>query len=304
MAAISDSHSAMLPGMAAKPTIAIIGAGNLATALALFLHRSGYQVEAILSKPLPQSRKKARQLAKKVGAQVISEVSNALSAKVVWFCVPDAQIAPAARDWSAKLNWKTWKGKMAFHSSGALSSDELALLRRRGAAIASVHPFMTFVRGSQPSLAGVPFAIEGDSAAVRMARRIINDLAGHPLPLRKRDKPAYHAWGTFASPFFVALLVAAEQVAGIAGIKPQAARRRMMPILLQTLANYASLGPAGAFSGPIIRGDADTIRRHLEILRKHPAVLDLYLAMAWEALSHLPTRKKGSLRKILQSAAK
>ncbi|HUO17991.1 MAG TPA: DUF2520 domain-containing protein [Verrucomicrobiae bacterium] len=284
--------------MAAKPTVAIIGAGNLGTALALALRRSGYEIEAILSKPLPQSRKKARELAKRVNARVISAASDDLTAKVVWFSVPDAQIASAARDWSAKLNWK---GKIAFHSSGALSSDVLEILRRRRTAVASVHPFMTFVSGSQPSLAGVPFAIEGDAVAIRMARRIVNDLAGLAFPLRKRDKPAYHAWGTFASPFFVALLMAAEQVAEIAGVQPQTARRRMMPILLQTLANYASRGPAGAFSGPIIRGDSDTIRRHLEILRRQPAVLELYLAMARFAIQFLPVRNRPQLTRVLCS---
>jgi hypothetical protein len=67
--------------------------------------------------------------------------------------------------------------------------------------VGSVHPLMTFVRGSRPSLAGVPFAIEGDQKAVRAARAIVRDLRGRPFTIRKRQKEAYHAWGMFTSPF-------------------------------------------------------------------------------------------------------
>src|SRR5216684_8348937 len=119
------------------------------------------------------------------------------------------QIAAAARELAPAT---AWKGKIAFHSSGALASDELNVLRRRGAAVASVHPMMTFVRGSIPSLKGVPFGVEGDAAAVRVARRVVKDLGGEVFTVRKQNKAAYHAWGAFASPLLVAALVTAEQV--------------------------------------------------------------------------------------------
>ena len=102
------------------------------------------------------------------------------------------------------------------HSSGALTSDELAVLRSQGASVASVHPLMTFVQGSRPSLAGVSFAVEGDSAAVRLARRIVKDVGGKAYSILKKDKAAYHAWGTFASPLLTALLATAEEVAALA----------------------------------------------------------------------------------------
>jgi predicted short-subunit dehydrogenase-like oxidoreductase (DUF2520 family) len=140
-----------------------------------------------------------------------------------------------------------------------------------GAAVASVHPLMTFVRGSQPSLAGVSFAVEGDARAVRLGRRVVEDLGGHAYSIRKKEKAAYHAWGTFASPLFTALLATTEQVAALAGVNRKAAKERMIPILRQTLANYAAFGAAGAFSGPLVRGDVDTVKEHLRVLRGSPA---------------------------------
>ena len=71
-----------------------------------------------------------------------------------------------------------WRGRTVFHSSGALTSDVLAPLRAKGAYVASVHPGMTFVRKSVPTLEGVPFGVEGDPAAVRMAKRLVQDLGG------------------------------------------------------------------------------------------------------------------------------
>jgi predicted short-subunit dehydrogenase-like oxidoreductase (DUF2520 family) len=288
----------MLPRMGAKPGITIVGAGNLANSMAAALTRAGYEIKEVIARSGGGSLRSAQALAKKAGARAAVTPATA-AGSVVWFCVPDAEIARAARAFAGKAAKVDWKGKVALHSSGALSSDELGALRRRGAAVGSVHPLMTFVRGSRPSLAGVPFAIEGDAAAVRVARRIVKDLGGDAYSIRKADKPAYHAWGTFASPLFTALLAAAEDVAAAAGVKRNEARRRMIPILLQTLANYASFGAAGAFSGPIVRGDVETVKRHLRVLRNVPAARDAYSALAKAALIYLPSRKRKKLTKVL-----
>lgn len=281
--------------MSRKPRIAIVGPGNLGTALAISLQRAGFAISALVGRK--SSMRKARALAKQIGSHATSETAK-VDADVIWFCVPDSEIAQAAQSWAISCRGK---GKVALHSSGALSSDELADLRRRGFAVASVHPLMTFVPGSRPALAGVPFAIEGDPAATRLARRIVGDLGGRSYPIRKQDKAAYHAWGTFASPLFTALLAATEQVAAAAGVKRAEIRRRMIPILLQTLANYAQFGAPDAFSGPIIRGDIHTVKKHLRALGGAPAAREVYIALARAALQYLPTKNKRLLRQILDS---
>jgi len=287
----------MLPGMAAKTLVAIVGAGNFGAALAVSLQRVGYPIEAVIARSGGASLKKADRLAKEVGARALVDPA-ALRAHLIWFCVPDAEIARAARALARKIEWK---GRVALHSSGALASDELGALHSRGAAVASVHPLMTFVRGSRHPLAGVPFTLEGDASAVRVARRVIADLGGYAYLIRKREKPAYHAWGTFASPLFTALLATTEQVAELAGVKRKDAKRRMIPILLQTLANYAAFDSGDAFSGPIVRGDVDTVKRHLQVLRSVPAARDVYSALARAALRYLPAKNKNLLKRLLDS---
>lgn len=291
--------SAILPRMRAKPTISIVGAGNLAHALAIALRRTGYKIDEIIARSGGTSLNKARTLARQIAAHASVVSAAAMRSKIVWFCVPDSEIAHAAAALAVRLNWKQ---KIALHSSGALASDELAVLRRQGASVASVHPMMTFVRDSQPSLQSVPFAIEGDVPAVRVAHRIVKDLGAAAYPIRKPDKPAYHAWGTFGSPLVMALLATTERVAEAAGVEPSAARRRMIPILIQTLANYAAFGAPGAFSGPIVRGDVETVKRHLQVLRKEPAAREVYLALGRAALRYLPAKNKTLLKRILDSA--
>jgi predicted short-subunit dehydrogenase-like oxidoreductase (DUF2520 family) len=175
-------------------------------------------------------------------------------------------------------------------------------MQKRGAQVASVHPLMTFVAGSQPSFAGVPFAIEGDAGALRTVKRILLRLGAQAYPIRKQDKAAYHAWGTFASPLLTALLATTEEVARSAGVSIQQARRRMMPILRQTLLNYGSFGAANAFSGPIVRGDVETVERHLRALESSAVARKVYAALAKAALEYLPTKNKGDLQPVIERA--
>ena len=284
----------MLPRMGVKPTVAIVGPGRLGTTLALSLAHAGYKVVEVISRAGSEGRAKA--LAKKVGARTSVVPPGYVRSDLLWLCVPDAEILPVARAIGAR---KSWQGSVALHSSGTLSSDELRALRRCGASVASAHPLMTFVRGSRPSLEGVPWALEGEAAAVRVARRIVGDLGGEASILRKAAKPAYHAWGAFLSPLLVAHLVTAEQVARAAGLSAAAARKKMLPIVRQTIANYAVLGPAGAFSGPLVRGDTEVVRMHLKALKRVRGASAVYLALARAALRQLPVRHRKQLEKIL-----
>lgn len=281
--------------MAARVKIAIVGPGNLGNALAVSLRRGGFTIGAVIGPE--RSIGRTRTLAKQVGTVATSDLAG-VEADVVWFCVPDSEIARAARAFAGA----PWKGRVALHSSGALTSDELNALRGKGAAVASVHPLMTFVRGSRPALAGVPFAIEGDRRAERVAGQIVRQLGGHVYPIRKQDKAAYHAWGTFASPLLTVLLATTERVAGAAAVDRVQARRRMIPILMQTLANYAQFGAGGGFSGPMVRGDVDTVRRHLRVLSRVPDARRVYGALARAALEYLPVKNKNDLRRALESA--
>ncbi len=250
-----------------KPSIAIAGYGNLGRVLAATLKKRGYRVDEIVRR---SSRPR-------------------LTADVVWFCVPDKAIAATAKALAHKTDWK---GKIAVHSSGALPASELRALQRRGASVASAHPLNTFVKKSKLDLAGVPFAIEGDARATRIVTAIARELNRNApvIRIRPEQKPLYHAMGAFASPLLVALLANAEVVGKASGIKdPQ---RSLAKIIQTTLDNYLAHGAAASFSGPLVRGDAATIRKHLAALKNLPRQRAVYRALAESALALLPTPLK------------
>jgi len=283
--------------MAKKKKIAIVGAGKLGSALAESLGAAGYRISEIVSRDTPASRRRARALARRVSARATTIPRPELTAEIVWFCVPDRAIALQAAA-LAKAH-PDWHGKIAVHSSGAHDSGELAALHARGAATASAHPLMTFVPGVRPSLASIGFAVEGQAAALPAVRGLIRALGAQAYPIDARRKVVYHAWGMFASPLVIALLAVTEGVAARSGVGRAKARERMAPILRQTLENYVRHGPAGAFSGPIIRGDAETVRKHLRALKGMPGASEVYRALARAALGSLPVKNRKALIRAL-----
>ncbi len=284
-----------LPGQA--PTISIVGAGNLGSALALTLTAAGYPVKSLAVRKASAGRKHANALAKHTRTRVLTFGKEPLDTDIVWLTVPDDEIAQVALSLSKSQDWKN---KLVFHSSGALTSEELAPLRKLGARVASVHPMMTFVRGAAPEMAGVSFAVEGDAAAVRAARRMVEDLGANAFVIDKRKKVLYHAFGSFASPLVIALLASMEQVAAAAGIRPHDIKPIMTPLLWQTLRNYLKRDAASAFSGPLVRGDVATIKRHLSALKRLPEVRQVYIALARASLQHLPVKNRRLIERELR----
>jgi predicted short-subunit dehydrogenase-like oxidoreductase (DUF2520 family) len=280
-----------------KTTITLIGAGNLAQAIGPALRVAGYTIHAVAGRASAQSRKRAVMLAKKLGAEAVALEDASPDSDIIWICHTDDALANTAK-WLAHK--PGWKNKIVFHSSGALTSNVLAPLKRAGASTASLHPMMTFVPGSKPKMNGVPFAVEGDSLAVAAARRIVKDIGGEIFKIQKKAKPLYHALGSFSSPLLVATLVTAERIGHAAGLTASQTRKVMAPILRQTLKNYLENGAAVAFSGPIKRGDINTVRRHLEELKPVPAASEVYRALVKSALLDLPSAHKAELLQLLQ----
>jgi predicted short-subunit dehydrogenase-like oxidoreductase (DUF2520 family) len=276
--------------------ITLIGAGNLAHALGTSLRKAGYHIDSVAFRPAPSSRKRAAALAKQLGAKPVPLGEVPLRADVVWLCHTDDALADTARALARKPGWK---GKTVLHSSGALPSSVLAAVKREGAHTASVHPMMTFVPGTVPCMKSVPFAVEGDRKAVTVARRIVRDIEADSFTIKESNKTLYHALGSFSSPLVVATLVTAERVGRAAGLTAAQTKKVMEPILRQTFKNYLERGAAAAFSGPIKRGDLETIRRHLRELKRVPAASEVYRALVKSAARDLPAAKKDSLLRIL-----
>lgn len=284
--------------MAATPkSITLIGAGNLASALGPALKAAGYRIDVVAGRSRPESQRRARLLARQLHAKWCSLDQVKPMSDIVWLLHTDDALAETAKGLSRSTGWR---GKVVLHSSGALSSDVLKPLKQAGAHTASLHPMMTFVPGTAPDLSKVPFAVEGDRQAVAAAKQIVRNLGAEAFSIRKSAKVLYHALGSFSSPLVVATLATAERVGRGAGLTLAQTRKVMAAILEQTLNNYLERGPAVAFSGPIKRGDLETVRRHLLELKGIPEAREVYTSLVRSAVRDLPSARKREMLQLLE----
>jgi predicted short-subunit dehydrogenase-like oxidoreductase (DUF2520 family) len=293
----------MLRGMAkSKPSITLVGAGSLAQVLIRLLPAAGYKIDEIVIRPKSEHKTIGAKLAREVGARLTTPKEANWRAGIVWLAVNDGAISAVAKSLAPLADWKS---KIALHSSGALSSDELAPLKRGGANVASAHPMMTFVPGRMPGMSGVAWTLEGDKKATSTVREIVRKLGGLSIAIDRRQKALYHAFGAFLSPLLIVHLETASQLARASRIRRRELAAVMRPIVQQTLLNFfenlSEKGGSGkAFSGPLKRGDVETINRHLGALKGNRAALELYVALVSGALqSGLPIKNGAAIRRAI-----
>jgi predicted short-subunit dehydrogenase-like oxidoreductase (DUF2520 family) len=162
------------------------------------------------------------------------------------------------------------------HLSGSLGLEVLSPHRRR----AALHPLVSIPDAEVGArrLRGAWFAVAGEPRGARdLVEQVVADLGGRSFVVADADRAAYHAAATIASNHLVALLGQVERVAASAGVPLEA----YLDLVRVTLDNVAELGPAGALTGPVARGDWDTVERHRAAL--DPAELAAYDAMVAEA---------------------
>ena len=277
------------------PTIAVIGMGNWGTSLAHALARSGVPLQERVVSP-------GRPRAASASAGVAFDKAR-LTADILWLCVPDAAITRVARQLAQRL--VKGKRQIVVHSSGALTAATLQAAAMAGASIASVHPLMSFPTRTPVSLHGVPFGVEADAATRRRLNAVVRQIGGRPFAIPTAGgaagKALYHAAGMLASPLLVSHLVAAQQVAELAGFSPGEARRLVEPIARATLDNVFRKGAQESFSGPIARGDLPTIRLHLQALQSHPMLGEIYRSLGLYALDVLPAPARKAMLGLLRA---
>jgi predicted short-subunit dehydrogenase-like oxidoreductase (DUF2520 family) len=251
-----DLPTSSAPGRgrdAALPALAVIGAGRVGTAMHRASSAAGLEVR----------------LAGRDDALAACRASQA-----ALLCVPDAEIPAAAAEVAEAVPPLRFVG----HTSGATRLEALAVCADRGAATFSLHPLQTIPDGSA-DLTGASCAIAGSGASAEgLARELAEALEMRPFAVAEERRAAYHAAASIASNFLVAL---EESAAGLlADARVEDARELLAPLVLRTAANWAERG-GDALTGPIARGDTETIARHSEALRElAPELLPLYEVLA------------------------
>ncbi|MEA2390588.1 MAG: hypothetical protein QOK31_697 [Solirubrobacteraceae bacterium] len=231
------------PTTPSHPQCAVVGAGRLGLALAGALRAADVPTDG------PAGR----------GA-------DGSGADIVLLCVPDGEIAAAARA------LRPAPGVLIGHCSGATGLGPLS-----GYEAFSLHPLMT-VTAQGASFTGVGCAVDGTTPrALAAAESLARRLGMRPVRIAEDDRVAYHAAASIASNFLVALEAAAERLLASAG----GDRDLLAPLVRATVENWARLGPERALTGPIARGDELTVARQREaVAERAPDLLPLFDALA------------------------
>jgi predicted short-subunit dehydrogenase-like oxidoreductase (DUF2520 family) len=310
--------------VAKGPSVSIIGAGRLGTAMGRALKAKSYEIEVVVTRRLSAARQAARTFGP--GTMALSALQMArLTASqhdrlnrctLVLIATPDDIIAPIAEQLAVIFKSKPARSphhksvsalrRIALHTSGALSSGVLKPLRTAGFAAGSVHPLVSISdsRSGSQLLAGAFFSVEGDPAAVRVARSLVRDLGGQSFTINSRRKALYHAAAVTAAPNMTALFDIALEMLGRCGLSPRRARQVLLPLVESTLANLATQDPARALTGTFKRGDVSTVQKHLAALKSAhlPQALAAYVLLGQRSLSLARRRnpKRAGLDQIAQ----
>jgi predicted short-subunit dehydrogenase-like oxidoreductase (DUF2520 family) len=249
-----------------RPTISIVGAGRLGTALGLALSGCGYQVEAVVARSLSHARRAAQLIGTHPLALSTAELYKLPPSDLLFITTPDDMIYETARRIADRISERA-QGRMALHTSGALSSEELQSLRDAGFSTGSMHPLVAVsdARAGAESLRRAFFCIEGERSAASAATRIVRDLGAHSFSITTEGKALYHAAAVTASGHMVALFDIASEMLSRCGLKERDARSILLPLVESTLDNLKD-EPARALTGTFARADVETVRRHLKAI--------------------------------------
>jgi len=280
-----------------KSEVSIVGAGRLGTTLAVALAERGYTIRSLVARSVKSARKAASLLDADVQVLAAKDLRTLINADLFLITVPDDQIVRVVQE-LGEINAD--RKLTALHTSGALSSAVLAPLRERGWQTGSIHPLLSVSAVHDASLEGAFWSVEGDSSALRLGKKIVRDLGGKSFSIRAEDKPLYHAAAVMVSGNVVALFDVALEMLAECGLDRKTARAVLLPLIASTVRNLETKTPEESLTGTFSRGDVETVKRHLAVL-KNNEVKDLYriLGMRSLELAGLEEGLGRQIRKVL-----
>jgi len=254
-----------------KQTIGFIGAGKVGTALATMLSKGSYPVIAVAD----TNRGAAENLAALVSdCQIFVDARKvADTAEYVFITTPDDFIAEVA----SSISWGSHH--KVIHCSGAASIDILEPPKRSGAMVGSFHPCQAFASVEQAieNLPGSTFAIEAQTPLLEALKEMASSIRCEWIVLKPGDKALYHAAAVFVSNYAVALFKVATDLFQHFDISTPQATKVLLPLIQGNINNVKNIGLPHCLTGPISRGDAGTIQKHISALHeREPSLLKLY----------------------------
>ncbi len=271
-----NADNSPIPGEhPARLRVGVVGAGRVGTALAVALGRAGHDVTAVSAVSDASIRRIEQRLP---GVAIARPPEVVASADLVLMTVPDDVLPGLVAGLAATE--AAVEGRLIAHASGRHGLGVLDPVVRAGALPLALHPVMTFT--GRPDdierLAGISFGVTAPDPLRPVAEALVVEMGGEPVFIAEEQRDLYHAALASGANYLVTLVVQASDLLRDAGVTNPA--RMLGPLLSAALDNALRLGDA-ALTGPVARGDADTVASHVNALRADaPEALPAYLALA------------------------
>lgn len=239
--------------------VTVIGLGRVGGSLVTALLKAGVQVGQVVVRNQGGS---AAALGERVDVLGWDELTH-IDSEVVIVATGDSDIAGV----DARLaDLEGLSGSVVLHTSGLLSSDMLAKSREAGAFVGSMHPLASFpdAESGWSNFSGASFCLEGDAEAVAVADELVEVLGGESFTVASDFKALYHAAAVMACGNLVALLSESVRMLRRCGMSEQEALKRLRPLVMGTVENLFTNGPAESLTGPFARLDVDAALKDLK----------------------------------------
>jgi predicted short-subunit dehydrogenase-like oxidoreductase (DUF2520 family) len=288
----------------ATDPIGIAGPGRLGQALGRTLHDRGQPVAAIAGRDFSRTLAAAKFIGPNVQAVALEDLPA--RAGRILLTVPDDALPSVTRTLAAAPE----PVMVALHTSGSRGPEALKSLEDRGASCGALHPLQTIATPEQgvSDLPGSFFGITAPagSKALTWALEICSLLDGHVLTISPECRPLYHAAAVMASNYVVAMIDAAVILMEEAGIEQDRALPALAPLIRASVENSLAAGPVQALTGPIERGDEQTVAMHLRALDhiSKPAlesIRQLYRCAGLQAIAIAQRRSPAIDRQTIQA---
>lgn len=237
--------------MMTKPTISIIGNGRVGKALALSFENSGYSIAHRYGK-----------------GDDITDLTE-----IVFITTPDSEISKVVSTLISTIDH--FDQTLIVHCSGTIPSSALIELKKIGADIACFHPLQA-ITSKTDSFDGIYFDIEGDEKSISILEKMADDLGAKSIKIDPKGKELLHLSAVIASNYLVTLTDIALQVSGSTNIPQRTLIDALLPLMNSSLQNLKELNPPDALTGPIARGDVQTVQKHITLLEKEEELLNVY----------------------------
>lgn len=278
--------------------LTIIGCGRLGKTLAFLWKKNKLvEIQDIYNKSVASAENALSFIGEGTACHSMRQFK---SSDIYLLATPDDQIETLCQQLAEQAPPKV--GSLVMHCSGLHASDSLSTVKSLGCYIASMHPIFAFSNPARDvhHFAGAYCSFEGDAGALERISPLIERIGGQLFSVEKKYKTLYHAASVFASNYLVTLSAVAENCYKKSGLPDNLAKVLVYSLMEQSLNKIkGAYVSSKTLTGPIQRGDKESLKKHLEVLRPFSNLEQLYKSLGKNTV--LLTEHPFELKKELQA---